>query len=145
MTMERLEPFIGTWKIEAALPLPPGVDDVEASTTFEWALDGAFVLQRAEISLEMAPNGLMVIAPKHDGDGYTQHYFDSRGVVRLYDMTFDGTVWTLTREREDFTPLDFAQRYIGTFEGGGRVIRGTWEIEQDGAWKKDFDLSYVRT
>jgi len=35
------------------------------------------------------------------GDGYTQHYFDSRGIARLYAMTFDG------RDRE----LDFELAY----------------------------------
>ena len=49
-----------------------------------------FVEQRSSLPVEGAPDGLMIIAPAAGGDGFTQHYFDSRGVVRLYAMTFDG-------------------------------------------------------
>jgi hypothetical protein len=37
----------------------------------------------------------------------------SRGVVRIYAMTFDDGVWILRRESADFTPLAFAQRFVG--------------------------------
>jgi hypothetical protein len=60
-------------------------------------------------------------------------------------VTFDGTTWTLERVHADFTPLEFSQRYIGTFEGDGSAIRGRWELRQDGsAWQTDFELSYHR-
>jgi hypothetical protein len=45
-----------------------------------------------------------------------QHYFDSRGVARLYEMTFSGGVWNLLRNSSDFTPLEFSQRFSGTFQ-----------------------------
>ena len=139
--LDRLEIFVGTWDVDADLPVPPDVR-VDALTQFEWALNGQFLIQQSEISIPEAPNTLAVIAP-NDGDGYTQHYFDSRGVVRTYAMTFDGHTWTLTRDRPDFTPLEFAQRWTATFEDGGCTIRGQWEISHDGAtWEKDFDLTY---
>ena len=142
--LRRLDAFVGAWNVEASLPVPPGAD-VHARTEFEWILDGRFLLQRAEISLPEAPNGLMVIAPDADGDAYTQHYFDSRGVVRTYAMTFDGRVWTLTRETPDFTPLEFSQRFTGTFGDDGTTIRGRWEICHDGTnWEHDFDLTYAK-
>jgi hypothetical protein len=140
--LARLEAFVGEWDLEASFPSLPDAD-VRARTVFEWVLDRKFLLQRAEISIPEAPNGLMVIAPVADGDGYTQHYFDSRGVVRTYAMTFDGRIWTLARETPDFSPLDFAQRYTGTFEDDGTTIRGGWEICHDGTtWEHDFDLTY---
>lgn len=142
---ERLEKFIGNWDLEAVFVRAPIEDDVGARASFEWTLDGAFLLERSEIDHPDAPNGLVLIAPNADDDGYTQHYFDSRGVVRIYEMTFDGHVWTLTREKPDFSPLDFSQRYTGTFSDDGRAIHGTWEISLDGkTWEKDFDLNYTR-
>ena len=39
-----------------------------------------------------------------DDDGYTQHYSDSRGVVRIYAMTSGDGTWTLGRTKADFTP-----------------------------------------
>jgi hypothetical protein len=140
--LARLEAFVGEWDLEASFPSLPDAD-VRARTVFEWVLDRKFLLQRAEISIPEAPNGLMVIAPVAGGDGYTQHYFDSRGVVRTYAMTFDGRIWTLTRETPDFSPLDFAQQYTGTFEDDGATIRGGWKICHDGeTWEHDFDLTY---
>jgi len=129
--MKRLEPLIGEWTVTSSL------GDVRAVATFEWTLGEAFVLQRSQIDLPEAPDALCVIAPA--GDDFTQHYFDSRGVVRIYAMTFDGTTWTLERDGEDF-----AQRYVGEFSGDR--IEGRWEIKQPGEadFRLDFELSYDR-
>jgi hypothetical protein len=140
--MAPLEPLVGEWRLETSLG-PPGA--VRATARFEWALGGAFLVQHSEVDLPEAPDGLSVIAPDPEGDGYLQHYFDSRGVVRLYRMTFDGRTWMLLREKADFSPLDFAQRYTGTLGEDGRTISGRWEIRHPGQdWTTDFDLSYVR-
>ena len=120
-------------------------DDAGARAAFEWILDGAFLVGRSEVDHPDAPNGFTVIAPNDDGETYTQHYFDSRGVARVYEMTFDGRTWTLTRDKPDFSPLDFKQRYTATFDDDDRAILGTWEIcFEDDAWQKDFDLNYFR-
>ena len=142
--LERLEPFIGAWRIEApAFPLPPGLAE-EARMTFEWTLGGAFVLQRSSVPVPEAPDGLCVIGVDAAGDGYTQHYFDSRGIARVYAMTFDGHEWTLERHAPDFTPLPFHQRWVGTFSGTD-AIHGRWETSPDGRrWQLDFELSYQR-
>ena len=93
-----------------------------------------------------APDGLCVIAPDGGGDGYTQHYFDSGGVVQLYAMTFDGGEWRMERRSADFSPLDFHQRWSGVFSADGQTIEGRWESSPDGAtWELDFELRYVRT
>ena len=93
-----------------------------------------------------APDALTIIAPDEAGDGYRQHYFDSRGVVRLYAMTFGDGAWTLLFTSPDFTPLSFAQRYTGAFSADGRTIEGRWEKSDDGdaSWELDFELSYRR-
>jgi hypothetical protein len=55
-------------------------------------------------------------------------------------------VWTLWRDKPDFSPLDFAQRYTGTFSDDGQSITGAWEINHDGTtWEHDFDLAYIKT
>ena len=63
---------------------------------------------------------------------YLQHYFDSRGVARVYRMTLADNVWTLLRNEADFSPLDFGQRHIGNISGDGQTITGRWEICHDG-------------
>jgi hypothetical protein len=137
--IEALEPLIGDWTLEASFEnAEPG------RATFEWALDRQFVIERSEAP-DPAPNGLVIMAWDEGRGGYLQHYFDSRGVVRLYDMTFQNGVWTLTRTKPDFTPLSFSQRYIGTLSEDGKTIAGQWEASDDGtAWKLDFELKYTR-
>jgi hypothetical protein len=74
---------------------------------------------------------------------YVQHYFDSRGVARTYAMTFNDGVWDLLRDAADFSPLDFSQRFSGTFSADGRTIEGEWQTSPDGsAWERDFGLTY---
>jgi len=91
-----------------------------------------------------APDSLAVVSLDPSSHTYTQH-FDSRGVVRVYAMTFDGQVWTLLRDAPDFTPLAFSQRFVGTFSHDGKRIIGRWEASQDGVhWEHDFDLTYTK-
>jgi len=141
--LERLNPFVGEWELEVSLPSPA---DVRATAVFEWALDGRFLIQRTEISIPEAPNSIALIGVDPNGVAFTQHYFDSRGVIRVYSMTFDDGVWTLLRDSPDFSDLNFWQRYTGTFSEDGATIAGSWEMSQDegATWKKDFDLIYRR-
>ena len=82
--LERLDPFVGEWSIEASLG--PGV---MGRSVFEWVLGGRFLMERSEVpDVPEAPDGLSIVGVAGDGDAYTQHYFDSRGVVRVYAMTF---------------------------------------------------------
>ena len=140
-----LAPFLGMWEVEARFPaLDPPV--VRGTSTFGWLLSRHFLVQRAQTDHPQAPDSEMIIVPDPDlPAGYTAHYYDSRGVVRLYEMTFDGRNWTLLRRSPDFSPLDFAQRYTGTFSDDDTTIVGSWEIAHDGStWEHDFDLTYVR-
>ncbi len=141
--LDRLEPLVGEWRIEApGQPLPSELAG-DARTTFEWILGGAFLLQRSSVPVPEAPDGYSVIGTD-SGDRYTQHYFDSRGIARVYAMAFDGRDWTLERHAPDFTPLPFHQRWLGRFSGDD-TIYGRWESSPDGReWELDFELEYHR-
>jgi hypothetical protein len=138
-----LDVFVGEWVMQAEFP---GVDAPAARSTFEWALDRQFLIQRTEVPVPEAPDGLSIVSTDPETGAYTQHYYDSRGVVRLYAMTLAGGVWTLTRESPDFTPLDFRQRFTGTFSADQNTISGAWETSpaDGGEWKHDFGLTYRR-
>lgn len=87
----------------------------------------------------------MVIGVDPGGEGYRQHYFDSRGVTRVYRMTFTDGRWELLRDSPDFSPLNFHQRFIGSFSDDGGTIAGRWEGRNEGSdWQLDFDLTYSR-
>ncbi len=141
--LQRLDVFIGEWRLGLghAIPLQ---ENGGARSIFEGALDGQYLLQRSAIPDPNFPNGLAIVAYEPSMEAYTQHYFDSRGVVRLYAMTFRDGTWTLLRDSPDFTPLDFSQRFKGRFSADGKTILGTWEIDDGSGWKKDFDLIYSR-
>ncbi len=69
----------------------------------------------------------------------------TRGVARVYKMSLADGVWKLWRDEPDFSPLDFRQRYTGTFSEDGATIVSAWEISHDGTtWEHDFDLTYTR-
>ena len=141
--LARLDVFAGEWVVVARFP---GVDAPAARSTFEWALDRQFLIQRIQVPVPEAPDALTIVGTDPETGAYTQHYYDSRGVVRLYAMTLAGGMWTLTRESPDFTPLDFRQRFTGTFSADQNTISGAWETApaDGGPWKNDFDLTYRR-
>ncbi len=136
--MARLAALVGEWTQEIDLtgvPVPAG------RTVFEWMLGGSFLLQRHEIPHPDFPDSILIIAADPGEETYTQHYFDSRGIARIYKMTFGEGRWTLLRDARDFTPLDAPQRFTGTFEDDS-TINGAWEHSPDGVtWKRDFSLA----
>jgi hypothetical protein len=140
--LERLDVFVGEWALQALFP-GEQMMPVPYPSRFEWALDRQFLFQRTEIDLPQGPNSLTIISVDAAG-AYTQHYYDSRGVVRLYAMTLTDTTWTLTRESADFSPLDFRQRFTGTFSDDRSVITGEWETGLADGWIHDFSLTYHR-
>ena len=133
--LHALDVLVGDWSVEV-----PSFD-VEGRMTFEWLEGGGFLIQRSTVDAKEFPNGVMVIGATGAEAGLQQHYFDSRGVHRVYEMTLDGGVWTLWREGPDWP-----QRYLGEFSDDGDAIVGRWERgEELGApLQHDFDLTYRR-
>lgn len=137
--MKDLHEFVGEWELAVDLP---GAGDARGHVLFE--LLGGVLLQRTTLLSPDAPGSCCVVVATPDG-GYVQHYFDARGVARLYAMTFDGRTWTLERGEADFSPLDFHQRFVGRFSDDRSTIDGEWLTSADGRdWSRDFGLSYTR-
>jgi hypothetical protein len=143
-----LEPLIGEWSMALVMPgqeRPKELPDIGARVTFEWMGAKAFVVERWAVPVPEAPDGIAVIGWDAERRTFLQHYFDTRGVARVYEMSFAGGVWKAERTRPDFSPFEFSQRFAGTFSGDGNRIEGTWEIANDHkTWQKDFDLIYTR-
>jgi len=139
-----LEAFIGEWSMEARFPGSPP-SGPQGRTVFEWLPGRRFLIQRWEAPHPAAPDGLAIIGSDPDRKAYVQHYYDSRGVARIYAMTFDDGVWRLLRDTSDFSPLDFSQRFTAEFNLSGDEIHGSWETASDGTnWQHDFELVYAR-
>ena len=89
--------------------------------------------------------GLPSSAPIPRAKVATSSTISTRGVARVYKMSFGDGVWRLWRDEPDFSPLDFAQRYVGTFSDDDTTIAGAWEMRHDGTtWEHDFDITYIK-
>ena len=133
-----LRDLVGEWQLGVDLP---GAEDVRGHVLFEAM--GEVLVQRTTVPAPEAPDSCCVVTG--DDGRYLQHYFDSRGVARLYAMTFDGRTWTLERSKADFSPLEFHQRFVGSIGDDGATINGEWQSSNDGQqWTRDFGLTYTR-
>jgi hypothetical protein len=143
-TSRLLGPLIGRWSMQASFPGAPA-SDLRGLTVFEWVAGETLLLQRWDVPHPDAPDGVAIIGFDAGTGTYRQHYFDSRGVARVYEMSFTSDVWKLTRTAPDLSPLDFSQRFTGTFSADHNTIEGEWETSEDGSrWQHDFDLTYTR-
>jgi hypothetical protein len=91
-------------RLDRALPGQEIAPEDEPPHPGTGILGGSFLRQRNEIPHPEFPDSILIIAADPGGETYTQHYFDSRGVARIYKMTFGEGKWTLLRDAQDFTP-----------------------------------------
>jgi hypothetical protein len=145
-SLDRLDVLTGEWEMQAAFdagyfgPGSPAVTRGGGRTTFEWLEGRFYLIQRFVVEEPAAPSGIAIIGPGRDPEAFEQHYYDSRGVARVYQMSLDGGVWKLWREAPGFW-----QRYTGVLSDDGNRITGAWEGSPDGReWKHDFGLTYVK-
>ena len=133
--LEGLDALLGEWTVAV-----PGIAE-KGTATFEWLEGGGFLIWRSTIDRPEFPNGISIIGATAADGGLQQHYFDSRGVARVFEMSLEDGIWTLWREGPDWP-----QRYVGEFSDDGNTISGAWERgESLGApLQHDFDLNYTR-
>jgi hypothetical protein len=136
--VEQLAPLEGRWRIEARFPTDPPISGV-GDVAFAWIEERAFLVQRWRSDEPAAPDGVAILGFDEAAGGLVQHYFDSRGVARVYRTSLENGVWRMWREHPGFD-----QRFAGTLSGDGATITGAWEKRMDGAWEHDFDLVYTR-
>ena len=68
------------------------------------------------------------------------HYFDSRGVFRVYQAHVDDGAWRLWRDAPGFS-----QRFTGVFSDDGDTIVGRWQLRRDVQWDDDLEITYRRS
>src|SRR6266545_7827212 len=83
--LEPLDVFVGEWNMSPS-PAGDAGGDLHARTTFEWLTGGHFLVQRWEVEYPEVPDGIAIIGFDTEKSTYRQHYFDSRGVARVYEM-----------------------------------------------------------
>jgi len=143
-----LEPLIGTWHGSGEMASEPPTP-ISVQATIERL--GAFVVMRSIGEPAEMPDTIAIIGGGAQGEPQPMHYFDSRGVKRLFLTALDDSTWTIWRAPgEDWNGPDgpgFNQRFIGEISSDGSTIDGRWErgTGQSGDdWELDFPLRYVR-
>ena len=132
--LQELEPLVGEWEIES--PQFPGG---QGRIVFEWHDGRAYLVQRSSAP-EPAPSSTWIMGSDEATESYTALYYDSRGVSRVYQMSWSKGVWTVWRDAPGFF-----QRFTSTLGPDSRTITGRWEVSEDGTqWVHDFDLNYAK-
>ena len=135
--LQPLNLLVGEWTTEMTHPALPGLV-VAGHASVAWVEGERFLLQRTQADHPDFPDALSVLGDTDEG--LVSHYFDSRGVHRIYRLGFDDGVWRLWRDAPGFN-----QRFTGTFEEGGDRIVGLWEASPDGSrWERDVTITFVR-
>ena len=141
--LDALQPLIGEWTAEGRhVALPNAV--IRGASVFEWWGDRVFLIHRSVLDHPDFPDSISVIGATQPDGGLAQHYFDTRGVHRLFDMTFANGVWTLDRKASG--PKDFDQRMKATFSADGNTITAEWEARDSETheMRPDFAVTYRR-
>ena len=143
--LNRLDVLVGTWNMELSVPTDPPTVLRGLWTTFEWMEGGFFLVwrwgpARPDFPGGLFPGALSIIGYDDSTEIYSMHYFDSRGVSRILEMSLSDGVWKIWRASPGFS-----QRFTGTFSDNGNTITGFWEKSSDGTnWEHDFDVTYKK-
>jgi hypothetical protein len=129
MTLDRL---LGTWQFtmhHVALPEP-----VTGVQRYERVLDGAFLRLDWTYDHPDFPNAIAML------DERSCHYFDVRGISRVFDLSVDDTGWSMIRRDADFWQRSSATfRDTDSMEGSGEN-----SYDSGATWEHDFTISYRR-
>ena len=147
--MKEFEPLIGDWHGVGEIPGEPPMQ-ISAAVKIERL--GEFVVLTSKGEPAEMPDSLAIIGGAPDGEPQPMHYFDGRGVKRMYVTAIEGSTWTIHRAPgEDWKGPDgpgFNQRVVGEISADGQTIEGRWERGVGDAgdqWELDFPIRYRRT
>ena len=147
-TLAPLERLVGTWTTEATHPAMPGVV-VHGTAVVEWLEGQRFLIHRARTDHPDFPDAISIIGDMerdrvghaaHPPSSWRMHYFDSRGVFRVYETSVADDEWKWWRDA-----AGFSQRFTGRFADGGDTIVGRSQLcEDDVHWADDLAITYRR-
>jgi hypothetical protein len=136
-SLDQLDALAGEWTTEATHPLLPGI--IRGKATLEWLEGKRFLVWRSDNPPGTVPRAIAVIGGGETPGVWPMHYFDERGVMRVYQVSMDGGVWRVWRDHSGFL-----QRFSGVFDDGGRTLCVNIELDQGEGWKPDLQMTYRR-
>ena len=131
----------GRWTTEATHPAFPGTV-VRGSAEIEWLEGQRFLIVRATNEHPDFPDSISILG---DTDGLKSHYFDSRGVHRVYELGVHDNAWEISRHMRADDEA-FSQRLTVTFDEGDESMEGRSAISHDNeTWEDDLQITYRRS
>ena len=141
--LDELEPFVGEWTTEGRHVAMPN-EIVRGHSVFEWWGDRTYLMQRSTVDHPEFPDSLSIMGATRPDGGLALHWFDSRGVHRVFDMTFARGVWTISRKSTG--EKDFDQSMRGTFSADGNTITSESRLSKPGGGgEQNADLTLIYT
>jgi hypothetical protein len=131
------DPLVGDWTFEATHPMVPGTV-VIGRMTYEWLEGELFLIQRSSNDHPDFPDSISVVG--FTDDELTAHYFDSRGVFRIYRIAMEGDTLRMWRDAPGFS-----QRLEAKLSGDGATLAGVWQLSRDDeTWDDDLAITFTR-
>jgi hypothetical protein len=138
--LEAFRALVGEWTTEAIHPsLPDTV--VPGRTSVEWLEGEQFLILRSRNEHPDFPDSVSIIGATDGEESLTMHYFDSRGVFRVYRVGLEDGVWRIWGDG----PSGFSGRFSGSFSDDGDTLSGVHQLSRDGStWDDDLAITYRR-
>jgi hypothetical protein len=151
--LQPLNRLVGKWVTEATHPAVPGVV-VHGTASIEWLEGQRFLILSSRNDHPDFPDAISIIgftdvdrvgagadeSTPSGGSRLCMHYFDSRGVFRVYEVNVDVEAWRIWRDAPGFS-----QKFTGSFADNGDTIVGRWQLCRDDAhWNDDLQIVYRR-
>jgi hypothetical protein len=117
----------------------PG-EAIRGTSSFDWLEGRRFLIWRSHYDHAQLPDAMTVVGVTNGQ--LSMHYFDQRGVYRIYATSFDQRTWRYWR---DASAPDFSQRFTATLSEDGNTITGRGQLPRDGTiWEEDLALDFRR-
>ncbi len=130
--MSALDRLLGAWEFtmhHSAMSEP-----ISGQQRYERVLDGAFMLMHWAYDHPDFPDAMAFIS-----DG-RYHYFDVRGITRVFDLTVEAAGWSMVRLDDDFS-----QRSTAHFRGRDAIdTTGELSLDAGVTWQPDFTMTAQR-
>ncbi|OLF12355.1 hypothetical protein BLA60_10335 [Actinophytocola xinjiangensis] len=141
--LDTLDRLVGEWTVtlsDAWFLEPPGTE-IHGTATISW-LGESFLVWRTELASDQHAHSTTtwVMGRSDANDTFVVLYHDDRGVCREFTGRLDGDHLEMLREDPDFH-----QRFVVDIEADVIRVRPDASEDQGATWRKDFDLTYVRS
>lgn len=119
--LRRLEKLVGEWTL-IGRSLQATEDDITGITSFEWILDGFFLLHRGMIQAgDIKIPSLAIIGYDPETDTFPEFVYGNMGSLPLsYGWQING---------DDITHWTNGSKYTGKFIADGKIVAGGWRAD----------------